>query len=52
MNETFINMDNINMYRHGKKLYRRTHRNARLGIKQNYKNFKSSINRMLRKGFI
>ena len=49
--ESFINMDNINMYKNGKITYNSTKRNLRKNISSKFNTLVGSINRGLRKGF-
>lgn len=50
--ESFINMDNINMYSNGKQLFRKTHRNVKTGVKNTFNSLKGIVNRRLRKIFL
>lgn len=50
--ETFINMDNINMYSNGKQIVRKTHRTLKKTVKGHFNNIKGAVNRRLREAFI
>ena len=50
--ETFINMHNINMYSNGKQIVRSTHRNLKKKVKGHFYNIKGTVNRKLREAFL
>lgn len=49
--ERFITMDNIPMYKTGKKTFNAARRNIRKNTAYHYNNFTGRVNRALRQGF-